>query len=708
MRTRPTPGTRGRRLRPRTAVAGLAAALVGASVLLPVASAPASDPDVAAAPGLTLSLPAPAADASPATTADDRRAQATGATGATGAAATGTAAPAGPAPAPREASPAGTDRDADDPDGTRPGHVDAPATTTQPLRSDDTAPDPAAGGTGEAEAPAGDRTRPTAPGVVTGTLVRVWAEQHVEPGGTAVHAADDGRGTGPDEAGARLQSWVETPGTAYPVPPTDVVGVADGSTVTVDLAAPPATGAPHPVRRLLEVAAAQQVEGAVTFGEGSTDVFGIASAAVVHDVTVVLAVPRGAQADSATPDQVAASVTGGVNTYWTRQSRSQRSVRVVAKHGWQTLGNDCSDAFKLWDEVAAKVGWTGGARKHLLVYLPSDAGCGAGLGTVGAGPDSGGRSWVSINSVSIIAHELGHNFGLGHSDGLLCTGSSDGTWTGNAWQSGCAGLGYRDYYDVMGVSWSNLGSLAAPHADALGLLRSTEQLVTAEPVRVHLAPASGDGLRVLRVDDPDGVYYVEYRPAAGWDAWLSDNYKGLDAGVIVHRRDPKDARKALLLDGSLSAGPREEDWRSALAPGTSLTTASGTTRIAVESQDETGATLVVHRDGRGPEPVQPPEGGAQVEIRTPEVAAAATGPAVFRGVATAPEGTLLWEVTEDGVTRASGTAATGVNGEFDTFWVPVQLPAGDYTFRAWVPDESDGEGDVDRALLEDEVSVSRL
>ena len=163
-------------------------------------------------------------------------------------------------------------------------------------------------------------------------------------------------------------------------------------------------------------------------------------------------------------------------------------------------------------------------------------------------------------------------------------------------------------------------------------------------------------------------------------------------------------------DGAQISCPPDADWQSALRVGGTLTTGSGQVQMAVESADSTGATIVVSVDGVQPSPVTPPSGDGQVELRSPENTSLPAGLTLFSGVATAPEGTLRWEIREGSVVRNSGVTTTGANGVFDTFSIPLSLPAGTHTLRVWVPDESDGErppldaGKDDP--LEDELTVT--
>ncbi len=96
-------------------------------------------------------------------------------------------------------------------------------------------------------------------------------------------------------------------------------------------------------------------------------------------------------------------------------------------------------------------GWYPYQYDHILTFLPQEAGCQwSGLAFV-----PGRFAWISaFIDPSTIAHELGHNLGLGHA-------SADTTDTGANVQE------YGDPSDVMGSAWNILG-FNLPHSVLLG------------------------------------------------------------------------------------------------------------------------------------------------------------------------------------------------------------------------------------------------
>ena len=221
-------------------------------------------------------------------------------------------------------------------------------------------------------------------------------------------------------------------------------------------------------------------------------------------------------------------------TYWSQQSGGSITTSVVVKP-WidarttsaVSVPTSCSNAAMatLVSQVMAANGYKApsGTTGRVSLFFPYWSVCGwAGLGSVG-----GAYSWINgYSNPEILAHEFGHNLGLGHANRFDCGRSALVLPT-----SSCAGREYGDTVDVMGSGTltGKPGNLNAAMADFLGLAK----VVKAQPDKsttATLAPLGSVGsVRAMTVPVSGGTVYVSFRPNVS-----PDTRQPSWAGVQVH------------------------------------------------------------------------------------------------------------------------------------------------------------------------------
>ncbi len=325
-----------------------------------------------------------------------------------------------------------------------------------------------------------------------------------------------------------------------------------------------------------------------------------------HEVYVALVVPAGLTADPAITQTSARAMVTTVSRYWSGQTGANVSFNTAQVMPAYRSAYGCTgtfaNTFQMWEEALARMPEAFGPGKHLVLIAPGAAyahHCFYGLGTVGAIEYEGNEVFVSGLNQSLLAHELGHNLGLYHSNSLRCSGAQDMAMVGIAFP-GCQANAYDDLFDVMGYSGSTYGegSLNAVHLDGMNLLPNAVRKIEADSgvttARITPLSTSTDN-RTLKITDPSGAdYFVEYRTNSGLDAVASRNPWRPAWGVRVLRDDPE----APPSGGSyeLDATPTSlssYDYNRSIPLGATFTSASRKLTIRVVAQDASGATLTI-------------------------------------------------------------------------------------------------------------------
>lgn len=356
----------------------------------------------------------------------------------------------------------------------------------------------------------------------------------------------------------------------------------------------------------LSVVSAQVVSAAQRAG---------APAAATHDVVVALMVPRGLKAAPATAAAVRAQV-AAASAYWSEQSGGLVTLRVASVSRPYTSAHRCGDSvFSMWDEAARATGFREAPNRHLLVVTPraaAQAGCPYGLATVGTGLNDSGEVLLADTTWPVLAHEIGHNFGLAHAKALRCASVADAALSPLG--RSCRLEDYGDPFDVMaGSPPADVGSLSMPQAVRTGIAPESAVVTVASGTRrVVLSPVSSRrGVRAARITDPatKQTYWVEYRTRTGRDAKL---YRDMAPGVRVLREEPVVGLPpgTVALDASPTGAATDYAWT--LPSGRRLTSYGGGVSVRV---DAVGATATVTID------VGPAVAGASPAARAGHVTA---------------------------------------------------------------------------------------